>query len=345
MKSAYIWTREHSPERLRLIDDLRRTWTYLFGENPKRGHYAGIQWRAKPHCDWSGAGQFECMLDGRSVTVHMYTVTARAWYARELYRRALAITRARYPDFEAHRFVDGDRIGERRIEFLNERHALSHGHIFTVLWRTAKDDNPVVREACLLEPCSQRGTPAGAEDRWEKPQLDHIRATVILNVQEAKDDDAAHVIASMKAGLTPDLASDPISLSFDDVREGFVELSQPELVLLNWEDALAALTDSDEALWTAAYKLDPDGIKRAIAEGANVNSMRTGEDNLLSEIITGWRDHHFNSHANEEDRRIERTPLGLIVMSAAMKCWRCFVACSMPARIRTLTISRESPPL
>lgn len=302
MKRAYIWTREHSPERLRLIDDLRSTWTYLFGEHPKRGHFAGIQWRAKPHCDWRGAGQFECTLDGRSVTVHMYIVTARAWYARELYRRALAVTRARYPDFEAHRFVDGDRIGERRIEFLNERHALSQSHIFAALRKASEDDNPVIREACLLETSGQWGTPAGAEDRWEKPHPDHIRATVILNVQEAKDNDAAHVMASMKAGLTPDLSSDPISLSFDDVREGFVELSHPELVLLNWEDAFPALTESDEALWTAACKLDPDGIKRAIAEGANVNSMRSGEDNILSEIIKGWGDHNDNSVAIAEGR-------------------------------------------
>lgn len=304
MKPAYIWTREHSPERLRMLDDLRWTWEYLFGNNGKRGHYGSIQWIGERWYGRRHTETFQGIVDGRNVTVHLGVVTARAWYARELYLRALARTRARYPDFDAHRFVDGDRIGERRIEFLNERHALSRHHLYTALWETAEESNPVVHEACLFEPCGRWGSPVAAASEYEDaPHADHVRVTVVRNVKEAKDADLAHVIDDLKAGRRPVVdSSDLVAFTFDDIRDGLVELSNPELVLLNWDDAIPELTQADEALWKAAYALDGEGMERALADGANANSIRRNSDNVLSSVIEGWGDYRYACNATEEKR-------------------------------------------
>ncbi len=152
-KQAYVLTREISRKRLRMLDDLRSTWKNLFGEPGKRGHYARHQWVTDDVRALCAVEKFDGVVDGRPVTIHLHRVPTREWYARELYRRALARTRARYPDFDAHHFVDGDRIGERRIVFASERHALSGHHLWTSLWLTAEEDNPLVSSFCTVEPC------------------------------------------------------------------------------------------------------------------------------------------------------------------------------------------------
>jgi hypothetical protein len=287
-----------------MLDEVSHAWTDLFGEPGHRGHYAAIQWAGPT---WPGqyghrAREFAGMVDKRPVTIHLGVTPARSWYARELYLRALARTRARYPDFDAHRFVDGDRVGERRLEFLNERHALSSGHLYRALRTTAEDDNPVVHEACVLEPCGSWGSPVAAASSSERaPHPDHVRATLILDVKESDSADIAGVVEDLKAGRPPTLPAKPIHFSFDDIKDGLVELSDPELVVLNWEDAIPALTEADEALWTAAYALDADGIERAIAGGANLNVPRDDYNSLLSRVIEGWRDHCYLGDASDED--------------------------------------------
>jgi hypothetical protein len=304
LKRAYVWTREHSPQRLRMLGDVSATWSDLFGEPRRLGHYAGIQWAGERWRirNYRGPNNCQGFVDGRRVTVHPRVIPARSWYARELYLRALARTRARYPDFDAHRFVDGDRVGERRIEFLNERHSLSKSHLSTALWMVAKDASPVVHEACLLEPCDAWGSAAAATSTFERaPHPDHVRATLILDVVESSVPDLTGIVDDLKEGRLPRLSPDPLHFSFDDIKDGLVELSDPELVVLNWEDALPAPTEADDALWKAAYALDADRIERAIADGADVNASRDDYNCLLARVIEGWQDHRFLCEASDED--------------------------------------------
>jgi hypothetical protein len=292
-KSAYIWTREHSPERLRLIENVRRTWKYLFDEPEESGHYFGLQF-CPTRFLWRKCMRFEtvenAIVGGHSVTAHLQIIPARVWYGRELYRKATAITRARYPDFDAHRFIDGDRAGERRIEFLNERHALSLSHLVSSLWEVSKKDNPVIRETCFFDECDSFGN-LPKDEKELRPT--NVRIRLIANVEEVEDFDFSAVEADLKAGRALNISSEPISFSYEDIKKYLVELSNPELVLLNWEDALAPLCEADEALWKAADDLDADGLDRAIKAGANVNSLKAGRGNLISEIVRCWTAYHL----------------------------------------------------
>jgi hypothetical protein len=290
-KSAYVWTREHAPERLCLLDDVRDTWTDLFGERGDCGHYASIQYCAGKNPNWQRFEDIEdAKINGRRVKAFLHVISARDWYARELYLRSLAKTRARYPDFDAHRFVDGDRLGERRIEFLNERHALSFSHLYCSLTDTYREENPVIYETCFFAPCGSYG--ARSDIRWgSDPDPNCMQVTLILNTRNVFNADLSDVIADLKEGRVPSFPPEPVVFSPDDIWENMVELSDPELVLLNWKDALAPLSEVDEALWKAALALDVKGVEQALAAGANVNSLQEGRSNLVSEIIKQWREY------------------------------------------------------
>lgn len=288
-KKAYVVTREISTQRLRMLDDLQLTWERLFGENARRGHYARHQWIADDVRATPKQQKFNGVVDGRPVTVHLHEIAARHWYARELYLRALGRTRARYPDFDAHHFVDGDRTGERRIVFASERHALSGGHFWTSLWLITRDENPLVSEACLIEPCGSSGWPTRAPlQSGEVLSPDHVCVTVIVEEGDAARDLVAGVVADLKAGRTPTFDHRPIDLSFDDVAGGFTQITDPELVVLNWEDAVPALSPADDDLWKAAIALDTVGVAQALAAGADVNQMRPHEDSVLASVIEHW---------------------------------------------------------
>ena len=306
MRSAYIWTREHSTARLAMIYRLSWDWTRLLNGSGKLGRYASIQWLGESHISNRGLDKFEGIVRGRSVTIHLDVISAREWYARELYQQALAQTLARYPDFEAHRFVDGDRVGERRIEFLNQTHALSKDHLYISLWEIAKEANPQVQECIFFEPCDDWGNLLSTDEASEKSvNASHLRARLILNVKDLSDLELkrkiAEVVASLKRGNLPQLSEHSVQFSFDEIRDGFVELSNPELVLLNWEDALPALTEADKALWKAAAALDAEGLEQALTNGANVNSIRSREDGVLSSVMEAWGDYRYGVNESYEE--------------------------------------------
>jgi len=287
-KQAYVVTREISTQRLRMLDKLQLTWEKLFGEESKRGHYARHQWiteDASTLQKW----KFDGLIDGRPVAIHLHTIPAREWYARELFLRALARTRARYPDFDNHRFVDGDRIGERRIVFSSERHDLSGRHLWTSLWLVARDDNPLASEACLIEPCDTNGWPTRVPSRSETVlNPNHVCVTVLVEEGVAAHSLVAGVMADLKAGRAPKVDHRPVNFSFDHVAGGFVQLTDPELAVLNWEDAVPTLSPADDDLWKAANALDTFGVAQALVAGANVNQIQPNEGSVLASAIERW---------------------------------------------------------
>lgn len=297
---AYVWSKEHSPQRLRKIDALGRTWLRLFGELRDRGHYARHQWvdeEGLVKCE----SPFTANVNDRNTTVHLTVVAAKAWFARHVYLRALARTRARYSDFDTHRFVDGDRIGERRLEFANDRHELSGPHLWTSLWSVVEEEEPTVHEVCLFEPCGKWGSPVAAADPFEEtPDPDHLRVTVVRNLDTITAEDIAILKRDFVGGRTPTLSTEPVTFDFETVRDGFMELSNPELVALNWADAVPPLSEADESLWKAAYCLDTAAVIRALKSGANVNQYRALDGSVLTQVIEGWRDHRRGLEAEEE---------------------------------------------
>jgi hypothetical protein len=304
MKQAYIWTREHSPDRLRQLDAAARVWEDLFFAPKDREHYQPIQYALKLHSGWTAFEKFKATLDGNEIEVHLQVITARAWFVRELYRRACALTRERYPDYDAHHFVDGERIGERRVVFHSERHALSRYHLWTALWRLAREKPPEITETWFREPCTAWGNPLSiiTEDRCFDNTMDpaHVRYVVVLNVEKVDNSIAKQVMDSIRAQGQPDVSTSILHFDFADFCDDFIELSEPELVFLNWADARRPLRDCDKALLKGAENADFATMRQALADGADPNTT-DGEDPILGIVIRAWQEHLSVCEADEKD--------------------------------------------
>lgn len=302
-RQAYIWTREFSQKRLQQIEEVQHVWECLFGEPGDRGHYARYQWKGKGWGGYWKKREFAAVIGGVECTVHLKVVTLTEWFAREVYRRALARTRARYPNFDAHRFLDGPRAGERILEFLSEENELAWGHLWTSLCKVIEDEKPTVSETCIVEPCSTWGYPmsVAATKGYGQFAPDRRRITVVRNIKEVTDEDIDAVRACLQAGNWPELDPTPQALTFEEIRDGFIELSSPELVVLNWADARGPLSEADRELHEAAYKLDRLRVERAISLGAHLNRVDDWGNSVLTHVVDGWGDHQAHYHAPEED--------------------------------------------
>jgi hypothetical protein len=304
MKAAYIWTREHSPDRLRQLDAAAYVWENLFFEPKDRGHYQSIQYSLSPHSGWTAFESFKATLGGNEVHVHLQVITARAWFVRELYLRACALTRKRYPDFDAHHFEDGERVGERRIVFHSELHALSRHHLWAALWTIAREQSPQITETWYCEPCTALGSPLSTitKDRTFDNTMDpaHVRYVAVLDVEEVDDSIKARIAASIREHGRPEVSTKSLEFDFADFRDGFIELSEPELVFLNWGDARKPLRNCDEALLKGAENADFAAMRQALDDGADPN-VTDGEDPVLGIVLRGWREHVGLCEADEQE--------------------------------------------
>lgn len=275
-KAAYIWTREHSPERLLSLDRIQRSWSILFGEK-EVGHYQPIQYLPFKHMINSKT-DFDVVLNGESKRVHLKVFTTREWFIREVYNKAHELTRVRYPDYDAHHFVDGDRIGERRIEFHSERHALSRYHLSTALWQIINKSEPQIKvnEFYYSVPHTLSSISG--------PALDYI---VVRHLDDIDHNAIAQIADEIKTYGQPLLSDISVHFSWDDIKSHFTELSEPELVYLNWEEAKPSLSNVDIALIKATRNLDIDGIRKALTDGANPNAIDY-EDTVLGSVIIAW---------------------------------------------------------
>lgn len=302
-KPAYIWMREFTHERLDKVEQLQWVWEKLFHEPGDRGHYSRYQWLGAGRRSIF-TGHFPGSIDGQKCEVHLNLISTKDWYARELYKQALHRANLRYPHSDDHVFSDGARIGERVLEFTSEEHELAWAHLWTSLWLIIKEQNPSVTETITIEPCSSWGYPmAIAEVRRFGNQLatDHKLVTVVRHLDTITQDDFDVVRASLADGRLPVLDETPVTFSFDELRDGFIELSSSDLVALNWADARVPVQECDLALAEAVSKLDRAGMRQAISLGANVNHLDESGDPLLSNLLEAWFDHNHSFNASEKD--------------------------------------------
>jgi len=290
-KRTYIWTREFSLERLAKIEQLNRCWENLFDEPGDRGHYARFQWLGN---GWNGvhtSRAFSGWIDSDKSQIHLRVITAREWLARLLYGQALQQTYARYPNFDQHEFFDGPRVGERCIEFLSETYEMAGIFLWNSLWLTARDNPPLVRESMFVEPCTDWGyaqTVALAKRYGNNLGAGHKRITIISNKESISNDDVEALQRVISEGGVPELDPTPISIGFDDIREGFIELSGPELTALNWVDARIPLADQDRELLKAVDAFDHEGIEKALSLGANLNLIDEDGETALTRAMDAW---------------------------------------------------------
>lgn len=303
-KSVYIWTREFPRERLQKVSKLQRVWENLFSEPGDRGHYSRYQWLG---AGWDGCrtgSVFTAPLDGKECQVHLQVVTTREWFARKIYLQAVAQTRTRYPRFDERRFFDGQRIGERIIEFTSEEYDLAWGHLWTALWSIIKEEKPTVSEATIVEACSNWGYPApvaNAKQFGKEFTGNHRRITLVSHVDAIDEEKYSEVKALVERGVLPDVDLEPVNFTFAEIRDGFIELSSPELVLLNWADARPPQSDDDLKLIQSVNHLNLEGMGAALLAGANANTINQSNEPLISALIGRWRDHEAHFNAPDDD--------------------------------------------
>lgn len=301
---AYIWTREFTFERLQKIRAVQRKWERLFQEPGDQGHYSRIQWLGTDQCGICSGEKFSASLDGKKFTIHLKIITTREWFAKEAYKKALASTRIRYPNFDVHRFIDGKRIGERILEFLSEEHELAWGYLWTTLRKIIEDEKLSINEVLIIEPCSSWGYPvalASSKTNGNEIMDDHRLITLVRHTNEVDKTDFDVAKNILVDGKSLEIDPEAISYSFDDIREGFIQLASPELVVLNWADARPLLSDADLLLHKAAYQLDRVSVEKAIAQGADVNYVDSSDSSVLTNVIEGWGDHRAHYKAKDED--------------------------------------------
>lgn len=286
-KYAYIWTREHPPERLFNLQKIRSSWSILFDEK-EIGHYQPIQYL--PHSIGRNRNNFDITTDGDKTEVYLKVFTTKEWFIREVYNRATELTRIRYPDYDAHHFIDGDRVGERRIVFHSERHSLSRSHLRYALFNITEKSKSKIT---VTEFCHKTLRTSSSQS---KSQTDYI---VVLNVDEINHEIMCKVEKWIKTNNFPTLSEVPVTFSWDEIQSNFTELSEPELVYLNWSEAEEPLSDSDKALFKAVNQLDINKVSRALKDGANLNRFDS-EASILNCLISAWHSYlNFPHHCTD----------------------------------------------
>lgn len=274
-KRAYIWTREHSPERLFSLQKIRSSWSTLFDEK-EFGHYQPIQYL--PHSIGRNRHHFNIIINGDKTEIYLKVFTTKEWFIREVYNKATKLTRIRYPDYDDHHFIDGDRVGERRIIFHSERHGLSRSHLRYALFDITEKSKPTIT---VTEFCHKTVRESNSQS---KSQIDYI---VVLNVDEINHEIMCKVKEWIETNNFPTLSEVPLNFSWDEIQSHFTELSEPELVYLNWSKAEQRLSDHDRTLFEAVDQLDINKVDQALKEGANPNRFYS-EESILSCLISAW---------------------------------------------------------
>lgn len=269
-RHPYIWTREISHERLRRIFSVQCTWRHLFDEPGASGHWARFQW-ADSYNRQVQPRLLEVPRGGTRVKIELCVMTARAAVVRDAYRKALARTRQRYPQYDAREFSDGARLGERLVHFTSEHHELAWGHLWESFRSIVEDDpTPVVESITRV--------PHGKTER----------VTVVRDVPELTREAVESVEAHLARGERLDFNVQPRVFPFAEIEPGLVELSSPELVVLNWDEARATMSDADRALCEAARRLDAAAIDAALAAGAKASAMDDEGSTVLHALSEGW---------------------------------------------------------
>lgn len=106
----------------------------------KIGHYQPIQYL--PQSLGTNKDNFDIIINGEKTGINLKVFTTREWFIREVYNRAYELTQIPYPDYDAHHFIEGDRVGERRIVFHTERHSLSRSHLRYALVDVIQNSKP-----------------------------------------------------------------------------------------------------------------------------------------------------------------------------------------------------------
>lgn len=293
-KQAYIWSSEISKERMTLIEIISSNYEALFNSPGGRGHYTRFHW-AGLSGHRSQSAKFKGIVDGREMNIHLYAIPLIEYYAREVFIKSLERTRERYPDFDSHTVENGTRTGERILNFTSKTNTLAASHLYTSFRLVVEEEVLLVNECILIEAANSWGESASIA-KWnngrEEMHPDYCVIRVIIDTETITNDLIEEIKVCFENGNTWEYSSISKSYAFKDIKAGFVELVNPELILLNWDETQPIRGEVEDQLFYACETLNIGSIKQALIKGANPNVFDL-DTTPLSIFIDAASKHEF----------------------------------------------------
>lgn len=257
-RSAYVWRRDLSAQQMRKIDGIghlrRRIMPAQLAEDCA---FARCQLRLPR--DWYNVyAATEGKWKGKRVTLDFQIRPLFVDYAVAVYQRVIADALAYYPSFTRYEVVDGPLAGERRLVFPDKLDEAAAYWMQTRAWWVMEHTDVAVAETCRVTRDETDRGPVTVHLSLDRPQ-----------VNENTQDEVAAVMAK---GRTFPIDSKPRTCDPKLALDLFVELSLPELVLLNWPLVRKPPSDADRQLHAAIDSFDLEGVRAALAAGADPNT-------------------------------------------------------------------------
>jgi hypothetical protein len=304
--AVYHWAREIHPSRREVVGSVLSTRAMLnvIATNPMGPAVHGWHWSLPPK-RWLSAPTFLASLPSGISRIHPYVVTTREWFAKRVMSRALASARRRYPGWEQHRFVEGPRIGERRLVFESASAGLVDGHMEVAIRHYADRESANVHAFWAYRHTTpgswQRHDPEALRVVTKRPPDNRV-LLIVIDALEPTRDAVREAVTAWRTGVLPKRARSVHRFGFEDIADRLEWLTWPERVLLNWEPiACAELGDSEIALLEAASVLDVDAMEEALSGGANPNATHPEHGSALSAAINSEVDENDEQECIEPD--------------------------------------------
>jgi hypothetical protein len=294
---AIRWLRAYSPAQIWLCDEVKSVWHHIMREQADSGHAYPLHVRGRHRCF-----QFGTTQEGQSVTFHVIARTLSLDYTLQVYRRALQHVAARYPGWNAHRYVSGPLVGERRIEWLDPAFPFGWSKLESYIGRIVNEGGLTARQSVCVDPCDNWGRLPGEPIAFESHggSVRHVLVRICVDAEVLGDELVRDWTAILKEGGLPEIAGAEKVFTYQEVKDNLAVVSDAEIALINRADAREPLTDADRALFLACERLDEAAIKEAIASGANCNVINALEVTPLYVFVVASSVNRSALYENED---------------------------------------------
>lgn len=257
-RPAYVWRRNLSAQQMRRLAGTRELRERVLPAKLAED-CAFTRCQLRLPGDWyDGHASVAGKWKGKQVTFDLRIRTLFLDYAVAVYQRVVADALAYYPGFTRYEVIDGPLAGERRLVFPDKLdEAAAYWMRVRARWVMEHTD-VAVAETC-------RATHDKSKRRTVTVHLSLDRPRVDRDTQD-------EVVAVMAEGQTFPVDPKPRKCDQQLALDHFVELSLPELVLLNWPLVRKPPSETDRELHAAVEVFDLEGVRAALEAGADPNS-------------------------------------------------------------------------
>ena len=223
--------------------------------------------------------------------------TLRFYYALNVWRMSIAILKERESyrhDKMWHIFWQENDTPFRSLQFGTARYALNVQEFWSMLEDVANSGVIKVCEGMFLN------------DKWDNccfsdtmPRVE-INTLFVIDAPDVNELEAKRRKQQINLYSYP-FSKEPVSYSWDEIKDLFTELSPEEIALLQKQDIHKKLSAADKKLFDACRTLNLRGIKTALKNGARVNSLNNDGNSPISVCIEAINDGFINENVIWEE--------------------------------------------